>query len=70
VAAIVADNLVQPAVHASVGLDPKAVKAVARSNAHYGDKLREASGGLVGFLRGVGLIGGATELLWRRARLV
>jgi hypothetical protein len=70
VAAIVADNLVQPGVYASVGLDPKEAKAVARSNAHYGDKLRDASTGLVGFLREVGLIGGPSERLWRRARLV
>jgi hypothetical protein len=70
VAAIVADNLVQPQVYASVGLDPKEAKAAARANDHYADKLREASTGLVGFLRAVGLIGGPSELLWRRARLV
>jgi hypothetical protein len=70
VAAIVADNLVQPEVYASVGLDPRAAKAAARANDHYGDKLRDASTGLVAFLRGVGLIGGPSERLWRRARLV
>jgi P-aminobenzoate N-oxygenase AurF len=70
VAAIVADNLVQPEVYASVGLDPKEAKAAARANDHYGDKLRDASAGLVSFLRGVGLIGGRSELLWRRARLL
>ena len=42
VAAIVADNLVQPEVYASVGLDPKEAKAAARANTHYGDKLRDA----------------------------
>jgi hypothetical protein len=70
VAAIVADNLVQPEVYASVGLDPKEAKAAARANTHYGDKLRDASSGLVAFLRDAGLIGGASELLWKRARLV
>jgi hypothetical protein len=70
VAAIVADNLVQPEVYASVGLDPEEAKAVARANRHYGDKLRDASAGLVAFLRDVGLVGGASELLWKRARLV
>src|SRR5215210_3721308 len=70
VAAIVADNLVQPEVYASVGLDPKEAKAAARANTHYGDKLRDASAGLVGFLRDVGLVGGASELLWKRAKLV
>src|SRR5215204_6748377 len=38
VAAIVADNLVQPDVYASVGLDPKEAKAAARANAHFPDK--------------------------------
>jgi hypothetical protein len=70
VAAIVAENLVQPGVYASVGLDPAAAKAAARANRHYGDKLRDASTGLVAFLRDVGLVGGASELLWKRARLV
>ena len=70
VAAIIAENLVQPEVYASVGLDPKEAKAAARANNHYTDKLRGASTGLVGFLREVGLIGGASELLWKRAHLV
>jgi hypothetical protein len=70
VAAIVADNLVQPEVYASVGLDPATAKAAARSNGHYADKLRGAATGLVDFLRGVGLIGGPSELLWKRARLL
>jgi hypothetical protein len=70
VAAIVADNLVQPEVYASVGLDPKTAKAAAKANEHYTGKLRDASAGLVAFLRGVGLIGGPSERLWRRAGLV
>jgi hypothetical protein len=70
VAAVVADNLVQPEVYASVGLDPKATKAAARANEHYRGKLRNASTGLVAFLREVGLIGGPSELLWKRAGLV
>lgn len=70
VAAIVADNLVQPQVYASVGLDPATAKAAARANEHYADKLRGAATGLVGFLRENGLIGGPSERLWMRARLV
>src|SRR3954453_9159614 len=58
VAAIVADNLVQPGVYASVGLDPQEAKAAARTNEHYRAKLRDAATGLVTFLRGTGLIGG------------
>ena len=41
-----------------------------RANSHYGARLRDASAGLVAFLRCVGLVGGASELLWKRARLV
>src|SRR3954468_15983143 len=70
VAAIVADNLVQPSVYASVGLDPQATKAVARTNEHYRGKLRAAAAGLVSFLRQARLIGGPSELLWKHAHLV
>jgi hypothetical protein len=70
VAAIVADNLVQPEVYAAVGLDPQGTEAVARANVHYRTKLRDAAAGLVAFLREVGLIGGPSERLWRRAGLV
>src|SRR3954452_20618598 len=61
VAAIVVDNLVQPGVYASVGLDPEEARKAARGNDHYAAKLRAASTGLVTFLRDVGLIGGAAE---------
>lgn len=70
VAAIVAENLVQPEVYASVGLDPATAKEAARNNEHYAAKLREASAGLVSFLRDVGLIGGPSERLWKRANLI
>lgn len=70
VAAIVAENLVQPEVYASVGLDPETAKAAARANEHYAAKLREASSGLVSFLRDAGLIGGPSERLWKRAQLI
>jgi hypothetical protein len=70
VAAIIADNLVQPEVYAAVGLDPATATAAARANEHYRAKLRGAASGLVDFLRGAGLIGGPTELLWKRAGLL
>ena len=69
VAAIIADNLVQPEVYAAVGLDPDKAKAAARANEHYTAKLRDAAEGLVAFLREVGLVGGPSELLWKRAGL-
>src|SRR4051795_3334180 len=69
VSAIAADNLVQPAVYAAVGLDPQEAKAAARGNQHYRATLGDAASGLVAFLRDAGLIGGPSELLWRRAKL-
>lgn len=70
VAAIVAENLVQPEVYAAVGLDPATAKAAAHGNEHHAAKLRAASAGLVSFLRAQGLIGGSSERLWKRAQLI
>jgi hypothetical protein len=70
VSAIAVENLVQPRVYAAAGLDPERARAAARANEHYRAKLREAATGLVDFLRGVGLIGGPTERLWKRVGLV
>ena len=70
VAAIVAENLVQPGVYAAAGLDVARAVAAARANDHYAAKLRESAAGLVGYLRGVGLIGGPSERLWKRANLL
>jgi len=50
----------------STACDPPA----ARANEHYAGKLRDAAAGLTRFLREVGLIGGPSELLWKRAGLV
>jgi hypothetical protein len=57
-------------VYAAVGLDPRAARAAARANSHYGDKLRSSAAGLTSFLTDVGLIGGASRRLWQRARLL
>ena len=70
VAAIIAENLVQPQVYAAAGLDVERARAAARANEHHADRLRGAASGLVAFLRGEGLIGGSSERLWRRAGLL
>jgi hypothetical protein len=70
VASIIADNLVQPEVYAAAGLDVERAVAAAKANEHYAAKLRDSASGLVDYLRGVGLIGGPSERLWKRARLV
>jgi hypothetical protein len=70
VASTIAENLVQPGVYAAAGLDVAEATAAARANEHHADKLRTASAGLVAFLREVGLVGGPSERLWRRASLL
>ena len=70
VAATVVANLVQPQVYAAAGLDVPRAVAAARANEHRAAKLRGSAAGLVGFLRGVGLVGGPSERLWKRAGLL
>ncbi|WP_028923619.1 AurF N-oxygenase family protein [Pseudonocardia acaciae] len=66
----IATNLIHPDVYRSVGLDPKQARAVARANPHHRDSLRWTARKLVPFLREQGMIGGPSEVLWRRAFLV
>ena len=70
VANIIIDNLVHKDVYAAAGLDPDAASAAARANDHYADKLRASAENLTTFLADAGLIGGPSQRLWRRARLV
>jgi hypothetical protein len=70
VAATVADVLVHPQVYASVGLDPKQAKQVARANPHHRETKRWMAEKVVEFLNEVGMIGGPSKELWRRAQLV
>ena len=71
VAAIVADNLVQPEVYAVGRAGPGGGEGGrAGQRRTTGPSCATASSGLVAFLRDVGLVGGPSELLWKRARLV
>ena len=63
-------NLVNPAVYAAAGLDVDEAKAAARTNIHYQDRIRTASRRTVEFLDSVGLIGGPSTVLLRRAHIV
>jgi para-aminobenzoate N-oxygenase AurF len=66
----IATNLVHRDVYRCVGLDPKRAAEVARSNPHHQESLRWTARKLVPFLREQGMIGGLSEVLWRRAHLV
>jgi hypothetical protein len=66
----IATNLIHPAVYRAVGLDPKRARAAARANPHHHESIRWTARKLVPFLREQGMIGGPSEVLWRRAHLV
>ncbi|MBN9109521.1 MAG: diiron oxygenase [Pseudonocardia sp.] len=70
IAFVVARNLIHADVYASVGIDPEVGKAAALANPHHRDTLRWSARKLVPFLREQGLIGGPSEVLWRKAHLV
>jgi hypothetical protein len=66
----IATNLIHPDVYRSVGLDPKEATKVARLNPHHRDTMRWTARKVVPFLREQGMLGGLSELLWRKAFLV
>jgi hypothetical protein len=53
-----------------VGIDPAVGHKVALANPHHRETLRWTARKLVPFLREQGLIGGPSEILWRKAHLV
>jgi len=70
VAFVVARNLVHRDVYRSVGIDPAVGQKAALNNPHYHDTLAWSARKLVPFLREQGIIGGPSEILWRKAHLV
>lgn len=70
VAMAVMDVLVHPGVYASVGLDPKEARLVALANPHHHETRRWMAEKIVAFLDEVGMIGGPSKAIWRRAHLV
>jgi len=66
----VVTSLVNDQVYAAAGLDVAEAKKAARENRHYHDKLRQGTRRTVEFLDEVGLIGGPSTLLLRRAHVL
>lgn len=66
----IATNLIHPDVYRSVGLDPKQARKVAKANPHHQESMRWTARKLVPFLREQGVLGGPSEILWRKAFLV
>lgn len=69
VAYFVIRTLVSPQAYAAVGLDPKAARRAARRNRHYSAMLHEGSAKTVEFLDSLGLVGGPSAMLLRRAHI-
>ncbi|WP_024794093.1 AurF N-oxygenase family protein [Tomitella biformata] len=69
VAFFIVRTLVSPEVYRAVGLDPKQARRAARHNRHYSAMLHEGCAGTVEFLDSIGLIGGPSALLLRRAHI-
>jgi len=66
----VVTSLVNDQVYAAAGLDVDEARRAARTNRHYHDRLRQGARRTIEFLDEVGLIGGPSRLLLRRAHVV
>jgi hypothetical protein len=70
VAFVVARNLIHRNVYKAVGIDPAVGHKAALANPHHQEMLRWSARKLVPFLREQKLIGGPSEVLWRKAHLI
>ncbi|MFD4368620.1 diiron oxygenase [Rhodococcus sp. NPDC058521] len=66
----VVTSLVNKKVYEAAGLDVNEAVKAAKSNTHYHDKVREGSARTMAFLDEVGLVGGPSALLLRRAHIL
>jgi hypothetical protein len=70
VALQVTHTLINPAVYAAVGLDPKEAHAAAMANPHYQSSIRWAGERIMSFLTDAGLVGAPGMRYWKRSFLV
>jgi hypothetical protein len=66
----VIDNIIDPAVYASVGLDPARAHAVARRNPHHLQNRIWMAEKVTAFLTEAGIIAGPSTAIWRQASLI
>lgn len=66
----VTHTLVNPAVYAAIGLNPREAKAVAMSNPHYQESIRWAGERIMAFLDDAGLVGPPGMTFWRKSHLL
>jgi hypothetical protein len=70
VAYIVCRSLINPAVYAAVGLDPRAAHKAAVANPHHRATIRYGGEKVMPFLRDAGLVGAPGMYFWRQSFLV
>jgi hypothetical protein len=70
VAYAVVNVLVHPGVYTAVGLDPRLGRAAALANPHHRESRRWMAEKIVAFLTEVGMIGGPSKRIWRKAHLL
>jgi len=70
VAYTIVDIMVHPGAYQAVGLDPKQAREAARANPHHHETRRWLAEKIVEFLTEVGMIGGPSKRLWRKAHLL
>lgn len=63
-------TLVSPEVYKAVGLDPDTARKAAATNPYYQSMIHEGCSKTVEFLDSVGLIGGPSKILMRRANII
>jgi hypothetical protein len=69
-AAIIAESIISPKVYASVGLDEKAARRVARDNPQFHETKRWMGEKIIPFLDEVGMINPVARWIYRRAHLM
>lgn len=70
VAHTVVNVMVHPSVYKAVGLDPREARAAAMANPHQQESRRWMAEKIVAFLNEVGMIGGPSKRIWKKAHLI
>lgn len=70
VAHTVVNVLVHPGAYAAVGLNPREARAAALANPHHHETRRWMAEKIVAFLTDVGMIGGPSKRIWKKAHLI
>ncbi len=70
VAYAVVDIMVHPGAYQAVGLDPRQARAAALANPHHHETRRWMAEKITAFLSEVGMIGGPSKRIWRKAHLL